>query len=257
MSTAYAGVNTFPTTIPLASDGDPKFAASVTAALQGLKDATIYLANLHTGANPAGILKGPTIRGNATYTKDGSNRSHSFVDANIAIDDLSDLTINGPAGSSPTISISRNVNWPEGNHTFGGASGQTVTINGPLFLGSPVELVGAARFKARCAYMAAGDTDKAISIVAADVHVLRLGEIAATRKAILANGVLGVASTDLLRLVSYESTQFLDVYAADGVTALGDANNSNIRLKAGATGAGVYAAVLMRWTGAFWEWIGQ
>src|SRR5689334_8121931 len=228
MSTAYAGIDSFPTTIPIPSDGDLKNAATVGAALQGLRDGEIALANQHTGARAAGILKAPTIWGNATYTKDGTNRSHSFVDAAISIDDLSAVTINGTIGSSPSISITRDVNWPAGTHTFGGASGQSVTFSCPVFFGQPLEPAGVARVRQRCVYMTSGDADKNVSITGGDVHIHRPGEITTTRKCILANGVLGVASTDILRLVTYDVTNFLDVYAADGVTALGDFGSSVI-----------------------------
>lgn len=259
MSTAYAGTNTFPTTIPIPSDGDMKNAASVGAALQGLKDATIYLANLHTGTNPAGILKGPTIRGNATYTKDGSNRSHSFIDANIAIDDLSDFAINGPAGSSPTITISRNVNWPEGNHTYSGTSGQTVSFGCPTFFSQPMSLVAAGRLRLRRQLTATGNFDRTISAASTDVYIVEAGEITTGNKGLVQNGTADVSNTsfDVIRIISEDQSTPFPLYEQDGVTAIADPNTSSIVLRANPSAPGEYASVLLMWTGAYWRMIGQ
>lgn len=259
MSTAYAGVNVFPTTIPIPSDGDMKTAAAVGAALQGLKDATTYLALIHLGTNPAGVLKNPTIKGNVTYTKDGSNRSHNMVDIALTIDDLSAITINGPASTAPAVSISRNVSWPEGNHSYGGVSGQTVTYACPTFYSQPISLSGIGRIRHRRVLASASSGDRSISINACDVFLVRAGDIAGGDKGVLQNGTAdaGNNSWDQIRLVSSDATP-LPLYAADGVTALQDANGSVLVLVASASPApGEYASVLLQWTGAYWEWIGQ
>lgn len=259
MSTAYAGdpLAGFPTTIPIPSDGDLKNAATVGAALEGLMDGVVALALIHTGDNPAGTFKNATLKGNTTIRNNGSDRTVSVVNTAWTFDNQSSITLSGTAAASPTVTITRHVNWPAGNHTFGGAESQTVSFACPMFFSQPIESSGAGRIRQRKVYMASGDANKSISINAADIHTLRAGELATTRRAILADGVDGVASTDMLRLVTQDNTNFLDVYAADGVTVIQDFNNSNIRLKAGATGAGIYPAVLLAWNGGFWEMVGQ
>lgn len=258
MSTAYGGVNTYPTTIPIPSDGDLKNAATVGAALEGLMDAATALALQHLGTNPAGILKAPTIRGNASYTRDGANRSHSFVDVAITIDDLSAITINGPAATSPTISISRNMNWPQGSHTFGGAASQDVSFACPTLFSQPISLLGYGRIRKRRQYTATINADRTININACDVYIVRLGDLASGNKGILTNGTGDgtLTSWDTIRIVSFDTTAF-PLYAADGVTALFDANTSSIVLKKNPSAPGEYASVELMWTGARWEWIGQ
>jgi hypothetical protein len=259
MSTPYAGANFFPATIPIPSDGDLKNAATVGAALEGLMDACVSLAFQHLGVNPAGILKTPTIRANASYQRDGAARAHDFVDVAITFNDLCNFTINGPAATSPTVTISRNINWPEGNHTFGGQLGQTISYSCPQFFSQPQSPFGAGRVRVRKQNSTTlGAANQAINPVTTDVFIVREGDITNGALGVVANGSHdgSLSSWDVIRIVS-QSANGLVLREADTVTAIADQNLTPIVMKRNPAVAGEYSSVLLIWNGSAWIMIGR
>lgn len=258
MSTAYAGVNSFPTTIPIPSDGDLKNAATVGAALQGAMDGLLFLANVRGGTNPAGVLKNPTLKGLVSITNNGADRTLDIVNMNTTIDDQSNFKINGPAATSSTVQVDRNMNWPTGNHTYGGGLGQTATWACPTFFSQPMSLTGAGRLRLRRQNTALGNFNRAISPAATDVYFVRTGDIASGNRGVVANGTADAsnASWDVIRIVSYDNVDF-PLYAANAVTAITDGQGSPIVVVRDPTAAGEYASVLLQWNGTIWEMIGQ
>lgn len=61
MSETYDGLNSYPTSITIADDGDNKAVASVDVALEGLADRTAYLKARLDGTSPGAHLDTPTI----------------------------------------------------------------------------------------------------------------------------------------------------------------------------------------------------
>lgn len=61
MSSTYNGINVFPASITIPSDGDLADAGSVNISLEGLADRTTYLNNFITGTNPGAQLVSPSL----------------------------------------------------------------------------------------------------------------------------------------------------------------------------------------------------
>lgn len=260
MSTSYAGVNVFPTTIPIPSDGDMKTAASVGAALQGLKDATIYLAGISTGVNPGGTYNSPTLRGNVTIQNHALLRALSISNMAITVSDTSDITIAGTIGTSSTISITRHVNLPAGNWTFGGASSQTVSFSCPTFFNQPMSPAGQGRLRKRRQLASAGSgLVRTISAGSTDVYIIRAGDIASGTQGNIQNGTADGSNScfDEIQIVSSEVTHGFALFGQDGVTALTDTNGAPLVVKGNPSGSGQYRSVRLLWTGSYWEMIGQ
>jgi len=261
MSSLYSGIDAYPTAITLPSDGDMKTAASVNVALQGLMNGLAYFKSLHLGGHGAGILLNPIIKGGATYVENGAGlaRRHYFVDVDVRFDPDTAFDIDGPASTSPTITVDRNVNWPTGNHTYGGGSGQTVSFACPTDFSQPMSPVGQGRLRVRRTYTTAGDFDRSINVGSTDLYIIRLGDISAGNKGLVQNGTAdgSVTCFDCLWIISYNSVG-MPLFEQDGTTAIRDPNNTPIVLINSPTpSAGEYASVRLVWSGSHWEFAGR
>lgn len=246
MSTPYAGAAVFPSTGPLPDDGDAKTAASVNVAFEALFDRTVYIINFLLGAYPGGQLLNGTLKGDTTIRNSGLDNACNFVGVDINIDDVSTVRSRAP--------------WivSQGDWSFGGLFGQTLSLGCPVFLSGPLSIAGPGRIRQRKQYTASGDFDRVISAASTDVYIVQAGEISPGNKGLVQDGTgdASLTSWDVIRIVSQNDLAF-PLYRADGVTAIEDPNESNIVMKKLPVSAGEYATVLLMWNGATWEMIGQ
>ena len=261
MSSLYTGVATYPTSITIPSDGDSKSAASVNVALEGLKNGLEYFKAIQDGTIASGILLNAILKGGINYVDNGIGlaRRHQFTDVDVRFDVATAFDIDGPAASAPTITISRNVSLPQGTWTFGGAASQTVSFACPTDFSQPMSPIGSGRLRLRRQNTATGNFDRTIDASVTDVYMVQAGEIAPGNKGLVQNGTADGSNTcfDVIRICSYDTAEPFPLYRADAVTAITDADANPIIIIGDPSGPGEYQSVLLQWTGAFWEMIGQ
>lgn len=122
MPTAYDGANSYPVSVTIPSDGDPKTATTVTVSLEALIDRTTWLWSMLHGINAGAILDGATFNGASHFV------GAATFDAAIT---GTDLTLSGAANLGGLVNIGGGLTVAVWSDLQGGADiGNHLTVTG-------------------------------------------------------------------------------------------------------------------------------